>query len=310
MENFNEADKYIDTPFTPERYIITPVIMKSYAYKTMGKYDKAVNCALEAIPKLDEEGKIDIYQWISQLYEEMGDTINSNHYRLLYFDNAYDAGIIDNRLSDLVSGKSSFERNLFLTDIGRLETENKIKKTVLWISAIWCGIITMLLLWLWIAYKRLKLSQENLFRKNQTIVESKQYNVEKTPEQTPGIFDEEKKALQDLAIRIKEFASDSIEPFNSDFSVNRLASLLNEHPRKISKAINECMEKNFSSWLSEIRIDEACRRLTDFDNFGSLSIAGIAEGVGFKSRTHFAEVFKKHTGLSPSEYQRLARKNF
>lgn len=308
LKNFNDAGKHIDTPFTPERYVITPIIMKSNAYKIMGEHDKAIDCALEAIPLLDKEGKIDIYHWISKLYEDIGDTINSDRYRLLYLDNAYDAGIINNRMSDMVSGKSSFERNMFLTDIERLEAENRTKRAVLWISAAWCVVITLLLFWLWSAYKRLKLSQENLFRKNQTIVESKQHVIEKIPGKRPDSLNEEKKTLQELSERIMEFTANSTEPFNSDFSVNRLASLLNEHPRKVSKAINECFEKNFNSWLAEIRIDEACRRLTDFDKFGTLSIAGIAEGVGFKSRTHFAEVFKRHTGLSPSEYQRLAGK--
>ncbi len=309
LKYFKEAEDYIDTPFTPERYKITPIIMQSNTYKNMGRYDEAIDCALKAIPILNNEGRIDIYQWISDLYKEIGDTINYERYRLLYLDNAYDVGLLNQRLSDMVSAKTSFERNLFLHNIERLESENHIKKTVLFLSLIWGGIITFLLLWLWFAYRKLKLSKENLFLKNQTIVESKSQVIKKLPEHTPDNIDEEKRTLQDLSNKICELVSHTTEPFNNDFSINRLAYLLNEHPRKISKAINECLEKNFNSWLAEIRIEEACRRLADFDNYGSYSIAGIAEGVGFKSRTHFAEVFKRHTGLSPSEYQRLARKN-
>ena len=33
----------------------------------------------------------------------------------------------------------------------------------------------------------------------------------------------------------------------------------------------------------------------------------IAEACGFRSRTSFASLFKKHTGLTPSEYWRMAR---
>ena len=33
----------------------------------------------------------------------------------------------------------------------------------------------------------------------------------------------------------------------------------------------------------------------------------IAEGVGFKSRSHFIRTFKMVTGLTPSQYQKIAK---
>lgn len=306
---FCDASCHIDTPFMPERYKIIPVVMQSNAYAKMGSVDKAIQCALRAVPMMEDEGKIDLCLWISNLYKEMGDTVKSEHYRLLYLDKAYDRGILSQRPSDVVSAKSAFERYVFLNDIERLEEESKIRKTILWVSVLWGVLVTLLMCWLWVAHRRLKKSKENLFIKNQTLVDSKPRMAKPSPICQREAGDNcEIHLLQDLAQRISDFPAHSSEPFSSDFSINRLATLLDEHPRKISRSLNECLGKNFNSWLSEIRIDEACRRLTDFVRYDNISIAGIAEGLGFKSRTHFAEVFKRITGLSPSEYQRMARK--
>ena len=39
----------------------------------------------------------------------------------------------------------------------------------------------------------------------------------------------------------------------------------------------------------------------------SYTIEAIAEEVGFKSRTSFANLFKKSTGLTPTDYWKMAR---
>lgn len=55
----------------------------------------------------------------------------------------------------------------------------------------------------------------------------------------------------------------------------------------------------FVSFLNEVRINEACKKLTDgaFDN-----IATVAYTCGFNSITNFNRVFKTVTTQSPSEY--------
>jgi AraC-like DNA-binding protein len=53
------------------------------------------------------------------------------------------------------------------------------------------------------------------------------------------------------------------------------------------------------SFLNEVRINEACKKLTDghYD-----SIATVAYNCGFNSITNFNRVFKSVTHKSPSEY--------
>lgn len=62
---------------------------------------------------------------------------------------------------------------------------------------------------------------------------------------------------------------------------------------------------NFSTLLSQYRIKEACRRLSS-PEYANVTIQSIAVDMGFKSRTNFAAVFKRETGLTPNEYQKEA----
>ena len=49
--------------------------------------------------------------------------------------------------------------------------------------------------------------------------------------------------------------------------------------------------------------------LNDIENFGNYTIEAISIGVGFKSRPNFINTFKTITGLTPSVYQKLARRS-
>ena len=60
---------------------------------------------------------------------------------------------------------------------------------------------------------------------------------------------------------------------------------------------------NFSTLLSQYRIEEACRRLSSPD-YANVTIQAVAVDLGFKSRSNFAIVFKKFTGVAPNEYQK------
>ena len=44
----------------------------------------------------------------------------------------------------------------------------------------------------------------------------------------------------------------------------------------------------------------------DPQQWGNLTIEGIGQSVGFKSRSTFISAFKANTGLTPTEYLRIA----
>ena len=92
----------------------------------------------------------------------------------------------------------------------------------------------------------------------------------------------------------------SAEIYQQDFSLEKMAAMLGIHTRTASRVINEVFGINFSTLLSQYRIEEACRRLS------SPEYANVTVDIGFRSRSNFAMVFKKFTGVSPNEYQKEA----
>ena len=112
---------------------------------------------------------------------------------------------------------------------------------------------------------------------------------------------------EELLMRIRYVLGNSSEIYTAGFSIGRLAELTESNVKYVSETINSLMGQNFSSLLAEQRVHEACRRMNDREHYGNVTIEAIAESVGIKSRSNFSQVFKRVTGLSPSEYQRMAK---
>lgn len=94
---------------------------------------------------------------------------------------------------------------------------------------------------------------------------------------------------------------------NQEFSVKRLSELVGEKYWIVSQVINDRYGNNFNAMLAEYRINEACRRLSDSEHYGQLTIEAIAQSLGFKSRSNFAATFKRITGLTPSEFKKMTK---
>jgi AraC-like DNA-binding protein len=88
----------------------------------------------------------------------------------------------------------------------------------------------------------------------------------------------------------------------TDLSENKLAKKLKTNTSYLSAIINHRFEESFTTVINKYRIDEA-RRLLASPDYKNFSIEGIAEEVGFNSRSAFYQSFKQITGLTPSQYQ-------
>jgi len=86
-----------------------------------------------------------------------------------------------------------------------------------------------------------------------------------------------------------------------DLSLDKLAKLLDSNRSYISQVINDNYKQNFSNFLNQYRVKEACNLLADPKNQVK-TIEGIAKEVGFNSITTFNRCFKKQTGVNPSFY--------
>lgn len=116
---------------------------------------------------------------------------------------------------------------------------------------------------------------------------------------TLAIADEERLRIMGA---VNEIMSTSEEICSSDFSLERLAELTKTKPRYLSAIINDTAGKSFSQMLAEVRISKACSMLLSPDFRKSLTLEGVAQAIGYRSRTHFTSIFKKITGLTPTQY--------
>ena len=69
--------------------------------------------------------------------------------------------------------------------------------------------------------------------------------------------------------------------------------------KTLSWTINQGSQKNFSEYINQLRVDAACVTLA---NNPSGTLLDIAYAVGFSSKSTFNAAFKKHTGMTPSQF--------
>ncbi|QZE14656.1 helix-turn-helix domain-containing protein [Halosquirtibacter laminarini] len=69
----------------------------------------------------------------------------------------------------------------------------------------------------------------------------------------------------------------------------------------LSLVLREGLKMSFNDLINSYRVDEVKKRLKD-PSFKDYTLLGIAEDCGFNSKTSFYRIFKKFTGITPSEF--------
>lgn len=88
----------------------------------------------------------------------------------------------------------------------------------------------------------------------------------------------------------------------SNLKVATLAQRMEVSPNLLSHILNTGIQQSFNDFVNSYRLGEVQRRLQD-PSQTHLSIMGIAMEAGFRSEATFYRVFKKHTGMTPRQYQ-------
>ncbi len=88
--------------------------------------------------------------------------------------------------------------------------------------------------------------------------------------------------------------------FREDIALETVAESVGKSKNYFSSLFKKEMEVSFVEYLNQVRIDEACRLLDTTDDL----TYEICEQVGFRDYKYFHRVFKKHTGISPTQYRK------
>ena len=87
-----------------------------------------------------------------------------------------------------------------------------------------------------------------------------------------------------------------------NFKLAFVAKKLSTNTAYLSQYFNQVMQKTFSEYTQELRIQYVLQKLIDAPYFRKYTLQAIAEEVGYKDANTFVRVFKKQTGLSPNYY--------
>ncbi len=89
---------------------------------------------------------------------------------------------------------------------------------------------------------------------------------------------------------------------NGELKLEELAERTAMTPHELSQLINETCGMNFADFVNRYRVEELKRALQN-SNRVQMSILDLALASGFNSKTAMNRVFKKQTGMTPSDFR-------
>jgi AraC-like DNA-binding protein len=90
---------------------------------------------------------------------------------------------------------------------------------------------------------------------------------------------------------------------NSNLTVNEVAQKMGIPRQHLSEVLNVHLKSNFQDYINKCRAEAFvdCLKNKQFENY---TIMGIANEVGFKSKSSFNTTFKKIYGVTPSQFRK------
>ena len=305
---------------TPNRIIYTHQDLRSisYLYYQTHRLDSALYYTAELLKLGNKENNLeavsDAYCLMERIYRQKGDldAARMMHAKFLVSQdsilNFQNLGTIDNLkfIYDLAAERQ--KASILLAESYR---QKKLREIVIFFSGLLLAITIPLLIVIANRHRRLQASYQDLYNQRQQIIEQEDRNRKLRKEHfeagTTDESDESGVGRNPDALMVLSILDKSEEVFESDFSLERLSELTHIRPRTLSMILNEQLHTTFRDLINQYRVREACKKLSDIANYGQYTIEAISQSVGYKSRTSLITAFKKETGLTPSEYQRIAR---
>ncbi|MEO5911253.1 MAG: helix-turn-helix domain-containing protein [Pelobium sp.] len=133
---------------------------------------------------------------------------------------------------------------------------------------------------------------DNNILETESIIPSKKYEKTRIFTQT----------IDTAIIRLTQLMETEKVYKNSQLTLPDLAVLTELPNHHLSQILNENLKLNFYDYVNKYRVEEVkCNLLNPQKN--NFTILALALDAGFNSKASFNKAFKKHTGISPSEFK-------
>jgi AraC-like DNA-binding protein/Tfp pilus assembly protein PilF len=250
----------------------------------------------------------DAYLALSEIEESKGQIKKSfEHYKI--YSNLKDSVFNTDIFGDINQLQQLYENAKSNQKIEQLMIEQQIKeRTIHYQQIIWfitlcvLFIVSIGLVYIYFQKKNLNRAYKALFEKNLQIIELHENQPKKKMKSM--LSDAGQRKLLDKILTLME---DTSVICDTEFTIDKIAELLQSNRTYVSQVINTALKKNFRTLLNEYRIREAQRIFSNPDA-AKYTIESIALKVGYKSQTTFYEAFKEITGVSPSFYLKAMQK--
>lgn len=293
--------------------------------KALGYYTQARDSAEKA--RLNDPLK-EVYKQMSEAYRRLGRHDSAARYKALYL--AYSDSLFNANQFNMSSSKLlDYENAENKRHIDSLTSQNYVQTVVIGVFVVLVVALTLLYMALRRKTRNLLEAQRLLVSKNEDInhydnqsrqllqqyvsaMDSK-HSQDPQPTQPSVPSSEEPKGIgltneqrNRLLEQIATIMDDVTVIACPDFNLSKLADMVGSNTKYVSWVINDAYNKSFKVLRNERRIHEACKRLSDREHYGNMTIQAIYEELGFNSASSFIQAFKNVCGMTPSVYQKLA----
>lgn len=107
---------------------------------------------------------------------------------------------------------------------------------------------------------------------------------------------------RDWLAKMDRVMTEELLYLDPQFNLQQLAGRLDLTPHRVSQLLNQFRGENFSDYVNRFRVEHFKRAVQDPSNT-HLSLLAIAYDSGFNSKAAFNAVFKKMSGMTPSEFK-------
>lgn len=108
--------------------------------------------------------------------------------------------------------------------------------------------------------------------------------------------------LESIKSRLDKVLLNKKPYLEQELTLSMLAELVNTSDKKLSVYLNHTLNISFYDFINRYRVEEVKEKLK-LDEYSKYSLLGIAYTCGFNSKSSFYRVFKKQTGISPTDYK-------
>ncbi|WP_299104807.1 helix-turn-helix domain-containing protein [uncultured Tenacibaculum sp.] len=217
---------------------------------------------------------------LANSYRQLGDFKKSNQ----YYDNHV---VAFKSFTDILNSVSSTIKKKEITSLSKelndlKSKKHKIKYQLLVSFTVVTGLIGIFLFYYFKNRKNVpELTQQLPSKKNASPIK--------------------KEIIEHILIGLKKLEKEQYY-LNKECNAYNTAKRIKTNTSYLSIVINSHYQKNFNSYINDLRIHFVLEKLQNDKRFRLYSIQSIAEEIGYKSSDSFAKYFKQHTGLLPSSY--------